>query len=142
MALFVWTDELSVDSQFIDDDHKKLITMVNNFHDAMVQGRANDVVGKVLGNLVNYTREHFGREEAEMQRIRYPAYLTHKREHDKLIKQVVDLQNSFSSGTALLTITVSKFLRDWLVDHIQKTDRLLAAALKQSSAAAGLRRTG
>ena len=142
MALFVWTDALSVGNDFIDGDHKKLITMVNNFHDAMVQGRGNDVIGKVLSNLVAYTKEHFKREETEMQRVKYASYLTHKREHDKLIRQVVDLQNDFSSGKAMLTITVSKFLKEWLIEHIEKTDKLLAQAIRQADAVGKLRQAG
>ena len=130
MALFAWSDDLGVGNSFIDGDHKKLITMINNFHDAMEQGRGNDVVGKVLNNLVIYTKEHFGREEAEMQRIKYSRYLMHRLEHDKLIKEVADLQSSFASGKVMLTMTVSKFLRDWLLTHIKQTDKLLAEALR------------
>lgn len=130
MALFAWSDDLSVGSTFIDDDHKKLISMVNSFHDAMEQGKGNDVIGKVLNNLVVYTKAHFKREEDEMQRIQYPRFLAHKQEHDKLISEVAELQTSFSSGKAMLSITVSKFLRDWLFTHIKQTDKLLAAALK------------
>ena len=130
MALFLWSNELSVGNTFIDDDHKKLITMVNNFHDAMEQGKGNEVIGKVLNNLVIYTKAHFKREEAEMQRIKYPRYLAHKQEHDKLISEVAELQSSFSSGKAMLTMKISKFLRDWLLTHIEKTDKLLAAALQ------------
>lgn len=129
MALFAWSDELSVGNQFIDEDHKKLVKLVNDFHDAMEQGRANDVVGKVLRNLVIYTREHFAREEAEMQRIKYSRFLAHKQEHDKLIQEVVALQSGFESGKAMLSIKVSKFLRDWLHTHIKQTDQLLADAL-------------
>jgi len=129
MALFDWTDDFNVGSKFIDDDHKKLVRLVNDFHEAMEQGRGNDVVGKVLHNLVVYTQAHFTREEAEMQRIKYPKYLAHKLEHDKLIREVTELQSSFASGKAMLTIKVSKFLRDWLMTHIKQTDQLLAKAL-------------
>lgn len=129
MALFSWNDELSVGNQFIDDDHKKLVKMVNDFHDAMEQGRGNEVIGKVLRNLVTYTREHFSREESEMQRIKYPRFLAHKQEHDKLMREVAELQSSFESGKAMLSIKVSKFLRDWLLTHIKQTDQQLANAL-------------
>lgn len=129
MALIEWNSELEVGHTFIDHDHKKLVKMVNDFHNAMEQGRGNDVIGKVLHNLVIYTKEHFSREEAEMQRIKYPKYLTHKQEHDKLIAQVAELQGSFSSGKSMLTIQVSKFLKDWLRTHIMQTDKLLATAL-------------
>ena len=130
MALFAWNNEISVGNTFIDNDHKKLVTMINSFHDAMEQGRGNDVIGKVLNNLVIYTKEHFSREEAEMQRVKYPRYLAHKLEHDKLIKEVAELQTGLVSGKTMLTMKISKFLRDWLLTHIKQTDQLLAEALR------------
>src|ERR1035437_942874 len=130
MALFTWNDDLSFGNSFIDGDHNKLIKLINDFHNAMEQGRGNDVIGKVLNNLVIYTKEHFKREETEMQRIEYPRFLAHKQEHDKLIKEVAELQASFASGKTMLTLKVSKFLRDWLLTHIMQVDKLLADALQ------------
>ena len=129
MALFAWSDDLSVGNTFIDEDHKKLVAMVNSFHDAMDQGRGSEVIGKVLRNLVIYTQEHFGSEEAEMQRISYPRYSVHKAEHDKLIREVTALQSGFAKGNTMLSVKISIFLRDWLLNHIKQTDQLLAAAL-------------
>ncbi len=130
MALFTWSNDMSVGNTFIDGDHQKLVAMINGFHDAMEQGRGSEVIGKVLNNLLIYTKEHFGREEAQMQRINYPKYLAHKLEHDKLIGEVTQLHIGFSSGNTLLTVKLSKFLRDWLLTHIKQTDQLLAAALR------------
>lgn len=130
MGLFAWTDDLKVGHRGIDDDHQKLVAMVNELHDAMQAGRGNDVVGKVLDKLVAYTGEHFAREETEMQRIKYPRYLAHKQEHDKLLAEVGALQKSFASGQSMLTLKVSKFLKDWLLTHIKQTDLLLAKALQ------------
>ena len=133
MALFTWSDDLAVGNDFIDSDHKKLIKLVNDFHDAMEQGRGNDVIGKVLNNLIIYTKQHFGREETEMQRIQYSRSLAHKQEHVKLIKEVTDLQNDFNNGKAMLTLKVSKFLKDWLVTHIKQTDKLFAEAIRKAA---------
>lgn len=136
MALFAWDDELSVENKFIDDDHKRLIKLINDFHDAMEQGRGNDVIGKVLNNLIIYTREHFRREEEEMKRIKYSRLMAHQIEHEKLLKEVMDLQSNFASGKVMLSIKVSKFLRDWLRTHIQQTDKLLAGAIQNTASAA------
>jgi hemerythrin-like metal-binding protein len=130
MTFFAWSNDLSVGNAFIDADHRKLVAMVNSFHDAMEQGRGSEVVGKVLNNLLTYTLVHFGREETEMQRIKYPKYLAHKMEHDKLIAEVTQLHSAFASGNTLLTVKLSSFLRDWLLTHIKQTDQLLAAALR------------
>ena len=44
--------------------------------------------------------------------------MAHKLEHDKLIDEIAQLQASFASGKSMLTIKISKFLRDWLLTHI------------------------
>lgn len=129
MAMFVWTDAVSVGNRFIDDDHKRLFAMMNSLNDAMEQGRGNDVVGKVLNNLVIYTRDHFRREQVEMQRIGYSRRAAHEEEHEKLIRQVTQWQQDLASGKAMLSLTIARYLRDWLVNHIRQSDKLLAAEL-------------
>jgi hemerythrin len=58
-----------------------------------------------------------------MQRTNYPNYMAHKREHDRLIEKVQDLQERMASGKVLLTIEVMNFLKDWLMNHIAKVDK-------------------
>ena len=131
MAQFLWTDDLSTGNALIDGDHHKLIDMINALFESMAKGQANDIIGKVLNNLIIYTREHFGREEMEMQRIRYVAALSHKAEHTKLIKQVVDLKVSLDAGQKISVLAVSNFLSDWLRNHILTVDMKLATALRE-----------
>ncbi|MBE0622586.1 MAG: hemerythrin family protein [Burkholderiales bacterium] len=131
MAQFSFTDDLITGNALIDGDHRKLITMVNALFDSMAQGHANDIMSKVLNNLIVYTKEHFGREEAEMQRINYAASLSHKSEHTKLIKQVLDLKATVDRGEKINVVTISSFLSNWLREHILTVDMKLATALKQ-----------
>ena len=132
MTYFAWRDDLSVGNTFIDGDHRKLIGLVNELHTAMGQGSGRELVGKVLGELIRYTKTHFQREEDYMAKIAYPALATHKTEHDKLLVQVQDLQAKFDSGAAMVSVQVSRFLRDWLTTHILKSDKALAAAIKNA----------
>ncbi|RZI42643.1 bacteriohemerythrin [Herbaspirillum sp. HC18] len=128
MTYLSWSDELAVGNTFIDNDHKKLIEMVNRLHALMNEGKGKDVIGKVLHNLITYTHEHFRREEDLMRKLQFPGFQNHKDEHEKLLAQVLDLQHKFESGAATLSIQVLHFLRDWLINHIGKSDKLLAAA--------------
>lgn len=130
MANFSWTDDLETGNTFIDNDHRKLITMVNALYDAMAKGHAKDVMSKVLNNLIIYTREHFAREEVEMDRIRYSGAIVHKAEHNQLLKQVLDLKAKLDAGGTINAVAVSSFLSDWLRNHILQVDTKLAAALK------------
>lgn len=129
MSYFSWSEDLSVGSKFIDDDHRKLFDLANRLHIAMGEGRGKDVISKVLSNLIIYTREHFTREEDHMVKMAYPGYTVHKGEHEKLLKAVLDLQAKFNDGKTLMTIEVSNFLRDWLLNHIMKQDKELAKAM-------------
>lgn len=129
MAYFTWSDNLSVGNAFIDNDHRKLFDLANRLHLAMSEGRGKDVMSKVLSNLIIYTREHFQREEDHMRKINYPGFAAHEADHVHLLKVVVELQNKFDNGNSLLTIEVSNFLREWLLNHIMKMDKDLAKAL-------------
>src|ERR1035437_2605317 len=107
----------------------KIINLINDFHEAMAAGKGNDIVVKVLNALVSYTKEHFAREELEMARIKYINMATHKREHTKLLQDVDKLHADFMSNKKMLTLPVSKFLKDWLVNHINQTDKVFAKYL-------------
>ncbi len=63
MAFIAWTDELSVDIGEIDEQHKKLINMINDLSYAMSKGKGRDVIEAILVGLRDYTVEHFAHEE-------------------------------------------------------------------------------
>jgi hemerythrin len=123
MALMAWSDNLSVNVTQIDEQHKKLVGMLNDLHDAMKQGKGGDTSGKVLSGLVEYVATHFATEEKLMKEHAYPEYLKHKLEHDALTKQALDLQKQFQEGKPVLTVELMKFLKDWLSNHILGTDK-------------------
>lgn len=132
MVLFAWRDDLSVGSTLIDNDHRHIITLVNQLFGAMEQGKGKDVLVKLLDDLIGFTEIHFKREEEIMQRIQYAELSSHKQNHDKLFKAVQDLREKFIDGKSMLSIEVSKFLRDWAIKHIIRDDKRLAAAMRDA----------
>ena len=123
MALLNWNDSYSVNIKEIDGQHKKLIEMINTLHDAMKVGKGSQVLGEVLKALIDYTGSHFATEEKYMKLYAYPEYLQHKKEHNLLVMQVLDVQKNLQSGKALLTQEIMSFLKTWLVKHIQGEDK-------------------
>ncbi len=130
MALFEWTDTLSVQIDSIDAQHKKLIDLINNLHDAMRAGKGKDVLGATLDELINYTRYHFNYEEGLLQKAGYTDFANHKGEHVKLTQQVIDLNEKYKTGNAVLTIEVMNFLKSWLSTHITGTDKKYVSQVK------------
>ncbi|BCS52441.1 bacteriohemerythrin [Geobacter sp. SVR] len=123
MALMEWGPTLSVKVKKFDDQHKKLVELVNQLHDAMKAGQGDAMLGLVLQSLISYTATHFADEEKVMQVNGYPDLAKHKIEHEKLVAHVLELQKKFQSGGAVLTLSVMSFLKDWLNTHIQGSDK-------------------
>lgn len=123
MAYITWDEQYSVGVKEIDNQHKKLVELVNNLHEAMKQGKGRDIMSKVLASLIDYTASHFATEEKYMTQFNYPHFASHKLEHQNLVKQVLDFQKDYESGKLAITLDIMKFLKDWLVNHIQGTDK-------------------
>ena len=110
MAFLTWSPQLSVGVVELDNDHKKLVELVNRMHDALSEGKARTAVGPLLDDLIRYTRSHFEHEERFFARTEYPQTTAHKAEHDKLTHAVLDLQKRFHAGaTSMLTLETMSF---------------------------------
>ena len=131
MPLLTWNDSFSVGVRAIDSQHSTLVAILNELYDAMMQGHAKKVTGPLLHKLIKYTREHFTAEEAMMSAAKYPGLAGHHREHEKLTKQVGEYAVRFERGECTVNIELLKFLRTWLTDHIQHTDKAYGPCLVQ-----------
>ncbi len=132
MALITWSNMLSTGVIEQDAQHKRLIDIINKLNDAMQTGKGNEVMGKVLSELVNYTVMHFGYEEKMMAQHKYEDSPAHKTEHEKFVQTAGELKKKFDSGNAVISVEIMNFLRDWLTGHIMKTDKKLGKALNNA----------
>lgn len=127
MVLMEWTPNFSVGVTEIDEQHKKLVEMLNLLYDAMTQGKSKEVLSDILVGLIGYTGTHFGTEEKYFDQFNYPEKETHKSEHKKFVEKVTAFKSDFDSGNASVSIEIMNFLKDWLVNHIQGTDKRYSA---------------
>ncbi|WP_440945687.1 bacteriohemerythrin [Methanosarcina sp. T3] len=123
MPIIKWTDSFSVNIVEIDAQHKKLVEMINRLYDAMKVGKSKDVMGEILDNLISYTETHFKTEEKYFDLYRYPEKETHKAEHEKFTEIVTKFKKDFDSGNAIISIEVMNFLKEWLTNHINGSDK-------------------
>jgi hemerythrin-like metal-binding protein len=129
MALIVWGPLLAVGVKEIDDQHQKLVALVNQLNDAMHAGHGKDQLRPVLSELVRYTAYHFGTEEKLMAKYKYPASEAHLGEHRKFVADVTAFKQKFEGGNAMISTEIMNFLRDWLSKHILLTDKRFAKSL-------------
>jgi len=125
-----WSEKYSVGITRIDQEHQRLMDLLNELHVAVTAGRGADVVGKVLAGLASYTITHFTNEEMLLRTHKYPDYQRHREQHQELIDVVQQLQRDFRTGKADISKETLLFLQRWLIGHILGVDRKYAPHLK------------
>ena len=105
--LLAWTDDLSVGIEEIDRQHKELVNILNELHEAITQRRASSACVAILDELIEYTRVHFTVEESLFRILGYPGYGPHHQEHEKLIEQIVGLQRKIKRSYKALRVSAT-----------------------------------
>ena len=124
MPLIEWTAELSVGIDSIDEQHKKLVNMINALNDAMLTNSSDELLGKIFTGLAAYTQKHFAYEENMFAEYGYTDSEEHKRQHNELIAQVVELKERFiENPQGTMSADLMLFLKRWLTNHIMRTDK-------------------
>ncbi len=134
MAIIKWQDIYEVHVEEIDNQHKKLVSLMDTMAEAMRSGKGKTVVGRVLNELVDYTAYHFASEEEWMRRHQYREYETHKAIHRELTRRAMEMKRTFELGQPLVTAQVLQFLSEWLNKHIIGEDGKIGRALNESAA--------
>ena len=134
MTFFTWKDQYSVGIKAIDNDHKMLIDLIDQLHEAFVSGNVPEVCRAVLDSLVEYTERHFAAEEILMTLCSYPRLADHQEQHKVLTAQVADIRDRFVRGEQQIGNELLAFLHNWLHFHIMETDM----DYRSSFAAAGM----
>ncbi|HDR46670.1 MAG TPA: bacteriohemerythrin [Geoalkalibacter subterraneus] len=131
MPLIEWNESFSVDIDRIDREHRKLIGLINQLHEAMIEKKAQRAMTAIVTEMVDYAQTHFATEDLYMEEFRYPDLDLHRVEHQKFIEKTDELRRRVSQGEFVLSLEVMRFLRDWLKGHILGTDMKYAPFLKE-----------
>ncbi len=131
MAFLNWNDNLNIGIIQIDAQHKNLVNMLNQLYEAMSSGKGKDIINKIIQEMAGYTVTHFSTEEKLMQQYGYPEFVQHKKEHELFVKKVQEFKNEIQNGNLLIVSNVASFLKEWLVKHIQGTDKKYGPFLKE-----------
>lgn len=122
MALLSWNDQYLIGQSTIDDEHKTLFRLINDFHTHWSENRDRKDVARVLNQLIQYGELHFQDEERIMAQEGYPELESHRAIHEKLIDEIFKLNEELADQSRLLERDITKFLKQWLVDHIVHND--------------------
>jgi len=126
-----WEDRLSVGIPSIDEDHKKLMNLINNLQSAILYPTDEAFERQALKELVDYTCYHFEREEKLMEENGYPDFEAHREQHKRMIEKVQEFQQAYEHDREATVQEMTDFLKDWLIGHIAGTDQQYSAFLRE-----------
>jgi hemerythrin len=126
VPFIIWNNSYSLGIGIIDQEHQTLISMMNDLHDAMQKNIEKGVLKEILDNLISYTETHFTNEENYFDQFEYPDTENHKKEHAAFIKKISRFKIRFDKGEEALSFEIMVFLKDWLLNHINYSDKSYA----------------
>jgi hemerythrin-like metal-binding protein len=127
----VWGEILSVGVDEIDEDHRKLIHILNILNHSVMEKESPEYLAATLEELINCTVWHFSHEERLMLKFRYRETEEHKAEHRALIEGVKELQQEILQADKPMVDQHIEFLERWLSEHILTADGRLGSYLSQ-----------
>ncbi len=121
--LIKWTSDFALGVDAVDRQHQKLVRLLNDLHHSFLLGGNRGELASILEELANYTQTHFHDEEQLFMPTAYPGKTAHLAKHQDFIQQITKFRQDFESGVGSVGSEILVFLKDWLVQHIQGTDR-------------------
>lgn len=121
-------DDLKTGIEDVDSVHADLVRLAKSLQRAVAEGCSAEEVEALLTESESYAHQDFLHEESCMRETGFPGYAAHKQEHESLAGDVERLKAElYTSGpTSGLAIRLQRRIREWLVVHLNLTDRQLS----------------
>jgi len=137
LEIFPWNDNFKTGIALIDEQHQKLIGLINSLASIATSQFHRSDVRQALDELIAYTQYHFRAEEKIMLEVfgDHRSATAHLHAHHSFEKKVDELRDSLASDTKAEVIEdMLCFLVQWLALHILESD------MKMSKVVQGVKR--
>ena len=131
MEKIVWNQSFSVGVARLDEQHKKIINMINLLRSKPEVDVRSEMVSELLTRLTKYASDHFATEEQLLVEYGYPEVAVHKEAHRAYRMKVVALCQDTMDLNASVPEELLRFLGDWWVNHILGADMRYSSFLME-----------
>lgn len=126
MEKFHWNDTYSVGVSQMDDEHKKILSIINQMVEHPETSERSETISDILGQLTTYAYEHFDHEEKLLEEHGYPDLNSQRVEHRKFRRRIATFcSNIMSDRNRQYTAPedLLEYLMAWWKDHILVSDK-------------------
>lgn len=127
--IFPWNNHFNTGIEIIDDQHRKLVMILNRLATMVVYQSSNSELNVIFDELIEYTVYHFQTEETIWDKHigKDAVKVEHEAIHQKFIDTVLELkQQQDVRPLDELADEALKFLAKWLASHILESDRYMS----------------
>jgi len=121
--LISWHDSFTVNNIVIDNQHKRLIEIINNFYEIVSTSQDKNEIARIFEELKRYTNYHFKAEEHMLEKVNYAYLAEHQLLHQGFITKLTELEAKYNLGKITVKFEMMGFLRNWLIEHIMTEDK-------------------
>jgi len=118
-----WDDKYSVGISIIDEEHKKLIDIINLAIVSKEQNYNSENTKEVLNEMVECKYKQFTIEDTGMLKFNFPEYQLHRNELLNFMDSTIESYKDLAMDDYCLINETLEFLKKWFVNHIQETDK-------------------
>ena len=125
--MYQFTEDCLIGISQIDDEHRKLFSLINEAASLPADARTAKTVTSILNHLATYAATHFAHEEAYMIELHDPELELQKAEHQAFTERVhAIMEQPLTDENAAATMDeVLTFLVRWLYHHILSSDMMI-----------------
>lgn len=127
---YQWKDEYTVNIGIIDEQHKKLLDIINELKVIINGNTCKDNVSDIFFQLAYLIDHYFIKEEIYFKDLEYPNSDQHKEEHKQFIERIIQFQKDLESNKPNLCLEIYNYLEYWFDEHILKYDKEAVDYLK------------
>lgn len=124
--IFPWNKNFEVGIDIIDEQHKKLVNILNRLAAHFANLSSSIVLNEIFEELADYADYHFSTEEKIWSKYFKDDewFINHEHTHDSFIAEVVKIKNKQDDKTLNDVVNdIVSFLSQWLAYHILDTDK-------------------
>jgi len=122
MNFIEWSDDVLVNVQKVDEQHKEMARILNALFQTLGSGR--DIQAKALMNELELeVKTHFETEEELMKNYKYLNFFSHKLEHDRFLNKVIKLNEAIQTDNEIVNLEMLKSFKNWFFNHIDINDK-------------------
>lgn len=131
-----WLPEYSIGNKVIDEQHRELFSLINDFF----KNDQQESVKKIFNKLARYIAIHFKAEEDLLAEIDYPNIKAHIAKHKALTNKFEAIKQRLDEFNDAEHHKIAMFLYNWLSKHILQEDMdYKAFALKKFNVNASIK---